>query len=164
MDVAVPADHKVKIKENKNYLDLARELEKLWSMKVTVIPIVIGVLGTIPKGLVRGMEELEIGGRAEAIATIALVIKYIKSLLIHPLNTSHFTHLTTKAHKTQTHRRRPCRRKLQLPDVDPTTASVTLRKSWLLCIGSAHSLFKIPRKFSVIKKKGLFFNKSFFHK
>ena len=30
-------------------------------MKVTVIPLVIGALGTIPKGLVRGLGELEIG-------------------------------------------------------------------------------------------------------
>ena len=29
---------------------------------MTVIPIVIGALGTIPKGLVKGLEELEIGG------------------------------------------------------------------------------------------------------
>ena len=45
VDVAVPADHRVKLKESKNadrYLDLARELKKLWNMKVTVIPIVIG--------------------------------------------------------------------------------------------------------------------------
>ena len=31
-------------------------------------------------------------------------------------------------------------------------ASVKLRKSWLLPTGSAHTLFKIPRKFLVIKK------------
>ena len=36
-------------------------------MKVTVIPIVIGALGTISKNLVRGLEEFEIGGRAETI-------------------------------------------------------------------------------------------------
>ena len=35
-------------------------------MKVTVIPIVIGVLGMIPKRLVRGLVELEIGGEAES--------------------------------------------------------------------------------------------------
>ena len=35
-------------------------------MKETVIPIVIGALGTIPKGLVRGLEELEIGVRGRA--------------------------------------------------------------------------------------------------
>ena len=31
-------------------------------MKVTVIPIVIGELGTIPKGLIKGLEDLEIWG------------------------------------------------------------------------------------------------------
>ena len=41
-------------------------------MKVTVIPIVFGVLGTLPKGLIRGLEELEIGGQAEIIQTTAL--------------------------------------------------------------------------------------------
>ena len=34
-------------------------------MKVTVIPILIGALGTIPKGLISGVEELEIGRRAK---------------------------------------------------------------------------------------------------
>ena len=54
MDFAVPADHRVKLKENEKmdkYLDLARELKKLWNMKVKVIPIVVGALGTAPKKL-----------------------------------------------------------------------------------------------------------------
>ena len=42
-------------------------------MKMTMITIVIGVLGTVPKGLVSGLEELEIGGQAENIQTIALL-------------------------------------------------------------------------------------------
>ena len=29
-------------------------------MKVTVIPIVISALGTIPKGMIKGLEDLEI--------------------------------------------------------------------------------------------------------
>ena len=41
-------------------------------MKVTVIPIVLGALGTISKGFVRGLEELKIGGRIETIQPIAL--------------------------------------------------------------------------------------------
>ena len=53
MDFVVPEDHKVKLKENKQkdkYLDLDGELKKLWNMKVTVIPIVIGTLGVqLPK-------------------------------------------------------------------------------------------------------------------
>ena len=63
MDFAIPADHLVKIKENEkkdDYLDLTRELRKLWNMKVMVIPIVIGTLGTVLKGLRRRLEELEI--------------------------------------------------------------------------------------------------------
>ena len=38
-------------------------------MKVTVIPIVIVALGPIPKGLVRGLTEFEIGRLAETIQT-----------------------------------------------------------------------------------------------
>ena len=32
------------------YLDLARELKKLWNMQVTIIPIVIGAFRTVTKG------------------------------------------------------------------------------------------------------------------
>ena len=54
VDFAVPADHRVKLKEcekRDKYLNLARELKKLWNMKVTIIPIVIGDLGTRTGGL-----------------------------------------------------------------------------------------------------------------
>ena len=47
------------------YLDLARELKKLWNMKVTVIPIVIGAHGTIPKRLVKRLVDLEIRGQMD---------------------------------------------------------------------------------------------------
>ena len=63
MDFAVPVDHRVKLKESEKkdkYLDLARELKKLWNMKVTFIPIVIGVLGTVTEGLLKELEDLEI--------------------------------------------------------------------------------------------------------
>ena len=39
---------------NNKYLDLARELKKLWNMKVTIIPIVIGAFGTVTKRLLKG--------------------------------------------------------------------------------------------------------------
>ena len=59
VDFAVSADHRIKLKESEKkdkYLDLARELKKLWNMQVTIIPIVIGALGTVSKGF------LETGG------------------------------------------------------------------------------------------------------
>ena len=42
VNFAVPADHRIKLKECEKkykYLDLAREWKKLWNIKVTIIPI-----------------------------------------------------------------------------------------------------------------------------
>ena len=56
MDFAVPVNHREKLKENEKrdkYFDLARELKKLWNIKVTIILTVIDALGTVTKGLVQ---------------------------------------------------------------------------------------------------------------
>ena len=37
-------------------------------MKVTIVPIVIVTLGTITKGLLKGLEDLEVGRRVETMA------------------------------------------------------------------------------------------------
>ena len=42
-------------------------------MKVTIIPIVIGAFGTVTKGLLKGLEDLKVGGRVETIQTTALL-------------------------------------------------------------------------------------------
>ena len=42
-------------------------------MKVTIVPIVISALGTLTKGLLKGLEDLEVGGRVETIQTTALL-------------------------------------------------------------------------------------------
>ena len=58
VDFAVPADHRIKLKEcekRDKYLDHARDLKKLWNMEVTIIPIVIGAFGTVTKGLLKGL-------------------------------------------------------------------------------------------------------------
>ena len=55
------------------YLALARELKKLWNMQVTIIPVVIGVFETVTKGLLKGLEDWEVGGRVETIQTTALL-------------------------------------------------------------------------------------------
>ena len=67
-------DHRINLKESEKkdtYLDLAREIKKLWNMKVTIVPI--GALGTVTKGLLKGLEDLEIGGRVETIQMTALL-------------------------------------------------------------------------------------------
>ena len=75
VDFVIPANHRIKLKEcekKDNYLDLPRELKKLWNMKVT-IPIVIGAFDTVIKGLLKGLDDLEVGGRVETIQTTAVL-------------------------------------------------------------------------------------------
>ncbi len=76
-EFAVLADHRIKIKEcekKDKFLDLTRESKKiLWNMQVLIIPIVIGAFGTVTKGLLKGLEDLEVGGRVETIQTTALL-------------------------------------------------------------------------------------------
>ena len=56
------------------YLNLAREIKtnKLWNMEVKIIPIVIGTLGIVTEGLVKGWEDLELKG-VETIQTTPLL-------------------------------------------------------------------------------------------
>ena len=44
------------------YLDLARELKKLWNMKVTIIPILIDAFGTVTKGLLKELGSWKTSG------------------------------------------------------------------------------------------------------
>ena len=42
-------------------------------MKVTIVPIMIGAFGSVTKGLLKGLEDLEVDGRVVTIQTIALL-------------------------------------------------------------------------------------------
>ena len=48
-------------------------MKKLWNMQATIIPIVISAFGTETKGLLKGLEDLEVGGPVETIQTTALL-------------------------------------------------------------------------------------------
>ena len=64
MCFAVLADHRIKMKEceKKNkHPDFARELKNLQNMNIIIIPI--AAFCTITKGLLEGLEDLEIRGR-----------------------------------------------------------------------------------------------------
>ena len=61
VDFAIQVDHRIKLKESEKkdkYPKLNRKLKKLWNMKVSVIPIVIGALSTVIKRLVQELEDL----------------------------------------------------------------------------------------------------------
>ena len=66
MNFPITKDYSVEIKESKKinkYLDFAIELKKIWNMKKTVIPIVVGIFRTVSKSL----GQLEITGRIKTI-------------------------------------------------------------------------------------------------
>ena len=53
---------KIESEKEDKYLGLAWELKKLWNMKVTFIQIVIGALGTVSKGLIKGLRNKRTSG------------------------------------------------------------------------------------------------------
>ena len=53
------------------YHDLPRELEI--AVKVMIIPIVIGALGTVIKGFIRRLKDFEMSGRVETIQATTLL-------------------------------------------------------------------------------------------
>ena len=73
MDFAIPADYKVKIKEHETKdksLDIARELK---NMEHESDDDTNWYLRKVPKGFIRRLGELGIGGRAETIQTTVLL-------------------------------------------------------------------------------------------
>ena len=71
IDVACPFDMPVKDKEKEkieNYQDLKQELKRIWKLcRVTVVPIIIGALGTVLKDLKKWLAEIGVTYRLESL-------------------------------------------------------------------------------------------------
>ena len=63
----------MKSEKRDKYLNFARELKKTMEHESDGDSNVIGALGTVTKGLVEGLEDLEIRGRVGTIQTTALL-------------------------------------------------------------------------------------------
>ena len=74
VDFAVPAINKTEsVKREISTSTLLENWKKLWNMMVTIIPIMVGAFSTVTKGLLKGLEDLEVGGWVETIQTTALL-------------------------------------------------------------------------------------------
>ena len=76
IDVAIPGDSRIESKEREKvekYQDLAREMRKLWNVKVEVIPIVLGSLGTLPLNLKIWMRKITPSIHVETIQKSVLL-------------------------------------------------------------------------------------------
>ena len=58
-----PGDSRIEEKEKdkiEKYQDLGRELQKIWNVKVNIIPLVVGSLGGIPKQFGNRLKQIGI--------------------------------------------------------------------------------------------------------
>ena len=56
-----PQDKNVSVKEHKKlftYKDLAIEVTKMWDLKTTIVPVVVGALGAIKKDTQKHIDQL----------------------------------------------------------------------------------------------------------
>ena len=63
IDFAIPGDQNIAIKEQEKadkYQELRIELQKVWNVKVVVIPVVIGALGTMSKKIHQYIKQIDI--------------------------------------------------------------------------------------------------------
>ena len=76
IDFAAPVDSRIEEKEKdkiEKYQDLGRELQKIWNVKVKIIPLVVGSLGIIPKQFGNRLKQIGITtGIAQVQKTVLL--------------------------------------------------------------------------------------------
>ena len=65
IDFAVPGDSRIEEEKDKieEYQDLGRELQKIWNLKMKIIPLVVGSLGAISKQFVNRLKQIGITAR-----------------------------------------------------------------------------------------------------
>ena len=75
-EFAIPYDTRVDDKEVEKiekYLDLARELKKVWNMKVTVVPLVVEALGTLAEALEKRLKTIGIETKITELQKTVLI-------------------------------------------------------------------------------------------
>ena len=61
IDFAVPGDSRIQDKDKvEKYQELERELQKIWNVRVKIIPLVVGSLGAIPKQFGNRLKQIGI--------------------------------------------------------------------------------------------------------
>jgi len=61
IDVAIPADRNVVQKEAENklkYKSLGIEIQRMWNLKCTIIPVIIGTTGIVTRSLRKNLEAV----------------------------------------------------------------------------------------------------------
>ena len=76
IDFVVPGDSRVEEKEKDKieiYQDLGRELQKMWNVKVKIIPLAAGSVGALPKQFANRLKQIGIkAGTTQVQKTVLL--------------------------------------------------------------------------------------------
>ena len=83
IDFAVAGDSRIEEKEKEKYQDLGRELQKIWNVKVKIIPLAVGSLGAIPKQFGNRLKQIGIAvGTAQVQKTVLLgTVRILRKVL-----------------------------------------------------------------------------------
>ena len=85
IDFAVPGDSRIEEEKDKieKYQDLGRELQKIWNVKVNIIPLVVGSLGAITKQFGNRLKQVGItAGTSQVQRTVLLgTAKILRKIL-----------------------------------------------------------------------------------
>lgn len=76
IDVSIPNDANVMLKETEKlskYKDLQIEVSRMWNAKTTIVPVIVGALGTVKKGHDRSLHQLPGQPNAQEVQKIALL-------------------------------------------------------------------------------------------
>ena len=76
IDFAAPGDSKIEEKEKEKiekYQYLGRDLQKIWNVKVKIIPLVVGSLGAIPKQFCNRLKQIGITVRIGQVQKTVLL-------------------------------------------------------------------------------------------
>ena len=61
IDMSIPSEKNITVKEFdkiSKYKDLEIEIQKMWKLKTTVVPVIVGALGMIKKGTQNHLEKI----------------------------------------------------------------------------------------------------------
>ena len=76
IDMSIPTEKNTSVKVTEKlskYKDLEIEIERMWGMKATTIPVVIGALGLIKKGLEKYTKQIPGNIKINELQKIALL-------------------------------------------------------------------------------------------
>ena len=76
IDMTILSDRNIaltEIEKKSKYKDLEPEMQRMWYMKTIVIPVVVGALGTVKKGMVENIEKVSKSANATEIQKICML-------------------------------------------------------------------------------------------